>query len=453
MRRLLNIGVGLGLVAALTVAAVSTPGIIQITAGTGLTGGTIGPGSSGTIALSTPVGVTNGGTGLSGVSVHEVAVGTGSNTYTAKTIPDCQDSAGNHINYTQGTDSFSCGTSSSGGGSFPLRGANGTSAAPSYSFTNGTDSGMYADANGSVTVIGSAGTVGGSVTLTGGTPTSGSANGGAINLNSGTGNQGANAGNITLTAGAGAHLGLPGNINITAGSPGPDSSNFSGNIIISVPAANGFSTGGSTSLSAGNGGANGSGGAVTVQAGNGGASGGNGANVNLLAGTAAAGTAGSVAFNAGQGTGRPHLAGLINTALTSTGNGADTTEDTLQSYSLPVNSLDTVGRCIRVTSWGTTANNGDNKTIRVYFGASLIASTTAAFTNLSWIAHLTVCKTGSNTQSAIGDLTVGTTVIAPAHTAGADSDTAAITIKTTGQAGAANANDIVSKGQIVEFLS
>lgn len=33
-----------------------------------------------------------------------------------KAVPDCQDSAGNHINFTQSTDAFSCGTTSSGGG-------------------------------------------------------------------------------------------------------------------------------------------------------------------------------------------------------------------------------------------------------------------------------------------------------------------------------------------------
>jgi len=57
------------------------------------------------------LGVTNGGRGLNAVAVHQVDVGTASNTFTAKTIPDCQDSAGNHLNFTQSGDSFSCGTS------------------------------------------------------------------------------------------------------------------------------------------------------------------------------------------------------------------------------------------------------------------------------------------------------------------------------------------------------
>lgn len=37
--------------------------------------------------------------------------------FSFKAISDCQDTAGNHLNYTQSTDVFSCGTTSSGGGS------------------------------------------------------------------------------------------------------------------------------------------------------------------------------------------------------------------------------------------------------------------------------------------------------------------------------------------------
>jgi hypothetical protein len=49
-------------------------------------------------------------------STHTVPVVTASNTVTYKSVPDCTDTGGNHLNYTQSTDAFSCGTSSSGGG-------------------------------------------------------------------------------------------------------------------------------------------------------------------------------------------------------------------------------------------------------------------------------------------------------------------------------------------------
>jgi hypothetical protein len=70
--------------------------------------------------------IVNGGTGLGAVAAHQVFVGTASNVFTAKTIPDCTDTAGNHINYTQSTDLFSCGTSGASSGTTTI--ASGTSA-------------------------------------------------------------------------------------------------------------------------------------------------------------------------------------------------------------------------------------------------------------------------------------------------------------------------------------
>lgn len=72
----------------------------------GLTGDvTSSPGST-----TTTVGKVNGVTYPSGPSTHSVLVITGTNTGTYKVIPDCQDTTGNHLNYTQSTDAWSCGT-------------------------------------------------------------------------------------------------------------------------------------------------------------------------------------------------------------------------------------------------------------------------------------------------------------------------------------------------------
>jgi hypothetical protein len=61
--------------------------------------------------------VTQGGTGLTAVSADQVPTGTAANTYTAKTLTNCTDTGGNHLNYDTSTHTWSCGTSSSGGGS------------------------------------------------------------------------------------------------------------------------------------------------------------------------------------------------------------------------------------------------------------------------------------------------------------------------------------------------
>jgi hypothetical protein len=67
-------------------------------------------------SCATTTGKVNGVSHPANPSNHQVPVITASNTATYKTIPDCQDSSGNHLNYTQSSDAFSCGTTSSGGG-------------------------------------------------------------------------------------------------------------------------------------------------------------------------------------------------------------------------------------------------------------------------------------------------------------------------------------------------
>ena len=51
------------------------------------------------------------------LGAHQTTIGTAASDPNAKTIPDCTDTGGNHLNFTQSTDAFSCGTSGGGGGS------------------------------------------------------------------------------------------------------------------------------------------------------------------------------------------------------------------------------------------------------------------------------------------------------------------------------------------------
>ena len=72
----------------------------------GLTGDvTSSPGST-----ATTVAKVNGVSFPSGPSTHSVPVVTAANTATWKIVPDCTDTTGNHLNYTQSTDAWSCGT-------------------------------------------------------------------------------------------------------------------------------------------------------------------------------------------------------------------------------------------------------------------------------------------------------------------------------------------------------
>lgn len=159
------------------------------------------------------------------------------------------------------------------------------------------------------------------------------------------------------------------------------------------------------------------------------------------------------ASQAGLSTGTFKPEGVISVNTTSTGNGADTTEDTLLTYSLPAKALSANGKGIKIRAWGTTAANADNKTMKLYFGSEVIATATAATNNKNWFLELEVFRTGASTQVVWGQGQVDTTNVTPYFATGAETDTAAIVIKVTGQAGTGNANDVVAKGLVVEVMN
>ena len=159
------------------------------------------------------------------------------------------------------------------------------------------------------------------------------------------------------------------------------------------------------------------------------------------------------AIQAGNSTSTFNPEGVLYVNTTSTGNGAYTTEDTLITYTLPAKILSAAPKGVRITAWGNTAANADNKTMKLYFGSEVLATPTAATNNQGWWLEVDVFKTGPSTQAVFGLGQVGTTGVAPLITTGAETDTAGIVIKLTGQAGTGNANDIVAKALIVEMLN
>jgi hypothetical protein len=126
-----------------------------------------------------------------------------------------------------------------------------------------------------------------------------------------------------------------------------------------------------------------------------------------------------------------------------------TGEDNLKSYTLPANSLIADDRGVRITAWGTKANNADAKTLKLYFGSAAILThslgTSAAG---NWKIEALVFRTGSSTQDYMADLT-GTDTDQESGTA-TETDTSTIVIKCTGEA--TSNNDIVQDGLLVEFI-
>jgi len=147
-----------------------------------------------------------------------------------------------------------------------------------------------------------------------------------------------------------------------------------------------------------------------------------------------------------------NVGGLLNAQTGSTGTPANTTETTLQQYTMPANTLTTAGQSIRVTCWGTTASNGNNKTMKLYFGASVISTGVLTLNNKSWRLVVTVMRTGAATQAVLGSGVGDATNVATYTNAGTDNLAAGVLIKCTGENGTASANDIVATGMITELI-
>lgn len=138
------------------------------------------------------------------------------------------------------------------------------------------------------------------------------------------------------------------------------------------------------------------------------------------------------------------------------GNGADTTDDTLFSYSLPASSLDVVGRQITVFAFGKFATNGHDKTVKIFLGSTLIfTSAVQTGSNVGWQATLTFYKSGASTQLGTGIGQSGTTTWAvPVPLTGSETDTGALTIKVTGASPTTGAaNDVLANGMVVQYAN
>ncbi len=134
------------------------------------------------------------------------------------------------------------------------------------------------------------------------------------------------------------------------------------------------------------------------------------------------------------------------------GNGADTTEDTLFTGSLPSNSLNIVGRELSIQAWGNITATSATKNARVYFGTTVIANIayTLAQTG-AWLVIATIVKTAANQQAVVvsSDTVVsGTLTRSVATFSPAEIDTAAIILRVTGQSSVATANTVTCNGFI-----
>lgn len=136
--------------------------------------------------------------------------------------------------------------------------------------------------------------------------------------------------------------------------------------------------------------------------------------------------------------------------------GAGTSEQTLYTYTLPANTLANAGDSLRVECSAATAANANNKTLKLYFGASVISTPTAALNAQNVYLTYTVTRGASATaQAFVGNGMSGTgsiTPVAVVNTAGTDDMSTALVIKCTGTDATDSAGDISGKMMFVELI-
>jgi hypothetical protein len=97
----------------------------------------------------------------------------------------------------------------------------------------------------------------------------------------------------------------------------------------------------------------------------------------------------------------------VQTSSAGVGNAADTSDDTLFTYSLPSNAMASNGNSVRVRASGTTAANGNNKRVKLWFAGTAIVDSQVITANAkNWMIEMEITRLDSTHVSAIGSFTV-----------------------------------------------
>lgn len=134
--------------------------------------------------------------------------------------------------------------------------------------------------------------------------------------------------------------------------------------------------------------------------------------------------------------GHIYLPELPNIVAVGTNN-ADTAEKDLQTRTLPAGHLAVDGWYVYISAAGDFSADAGAKTVRLYFGATMVASNdvSGAPVSLAWSLQAWVYRTGSATQLAVGTGQLGGTRQSTIITTPAETLANAVTIKVTGQNG------------------
>lgn len=148
------------------------------------------------------------------------------------------------------------------------------------------------------------------------------------------------------------------------------------------------------------------------------------------------------------------VGGITDTTNATSGT-VQNTEYTLNSITLPASAFNATGRGLEVVAWGTLAANANAKNVKIYFGATAVATVTGSTANAKdYLISMRCLRTGSSTQSCAATITIDTGTSATfAVAAPTETDTAAIVIAVKSANTAAAAASASGKGLLAQFLN
>ena len=156
-----------------------------------------------------------------------------------------------------------------------------------------------------------------------------------------------------------------------------------------------------------------------------------------------------------------NVGGRIHSGTTVGATTAVTTEETLQTYTLPADALSVDGKGIKLSFSGITADTTSTKRLRVYFGSEVIVDSGAyspvdngdGTFNYVYSFEIIIIRNGSSSQISYSPSVVALNQSFSSIIAGLTQDeTGSIEVKVTGQNGTANASDIVIFSFLVEGI-
>lgn len=146
----------------------------------------------------------------------------------------------------------------------------------------------------------------------------------------------------------------------------------------------------------------------------------------------------------------PASKNVIHVNGTSAAGIAGTSEQTLMTYSLPAGMLKRNGQSLRIKAWGLTGTNSNDKTFKLYFGATSISTGTQTGSAKVCELNMEVLRLGDASATILSGGVADSTNLARANAANTDDLTAAVVIKLTGTGGTSGV-DCIAKGLIVEM--